>query len=165
MNKKWKLSWNILAISILIVAQYVLSFFVLKLPGIEAIQWAGWAIWIISLFLAFAPMVVLRKAGGVSKGESYVHTTKLVDTGLYAVCRHPQYLSGMLFNLALMLLAQHWLIVMIGLASATLIYLDIREADKQGIEKFGEEYQLYMQRVPRANFIVGLIRLFKVRRK
>ncbi len=164
MKKTWKSSVNILAVSILTVAQYVLSFFVFKLPGVKAIQWIGWAVWILSLFFAFAPMVILRKAGGVPKGKTYIHTTKFVGTSLYAVCRHPQYIGGMLFNLALMLLAQHWLIVVIGLVSAALIYLDIREADEQGIEKFGDEYRLYMQRVPRANFILGLIRLLKVRK-
>jgi protein-S-isoprenylcysteine O-methyltransferase Ste14 len=39
-----------------------------------------------------------------------------------------------------------------------LLYLDIRVADQEGIEKFGDEYKAYMQRVPRANFILGLIR-------
>ena len=159
MKKKWKLSGSILIISVLIVAQYVLGFFVFKLPGIKAIQWLGWAVWVLSLFFAFAPMVILRKAGGVSKGKSYIHTTEFVDTSLYAVCRHPQYVGGMLFNLSLMLLAQHWLIIGMGLISAVLIYLGICDADEDGIEKFGDEYRLYMQRVPRANFLMGLIRL------
>ncbi len=164
MKKTWKLSGNILIISVLVVAQYVLGFFVFKLPGIKAIQWLGWVVWVLSLFFAFAPMFILRKAGGVPKGKNYIHTTEFVDTSLYAVCRHPQYVAGMLFNLALMLLAQHWLIIAIGSISAVLIYLVIRQADNDGVEKFGDEYRLYMQRVPRANFLRGLIRLLKVRK-
>jgi len=49
----------------------------------------------------------------VSKGKSYVGTTRLVDTSLYAIVRHPQYLGGILFNLMLMLLAQHWLVILL----------------------------------------------------
>jgi len=164
MKKTWKLSGKIIIISVLVVAQYVLGFFIFKLPGIKVIQWLGWVVWVLSLFFAFAPMVILRKAGGVPKGKSYIHTTEFVDTGLYAVCRHPQYVAGMLFNLALILLAQHWLIITIGSISAALIYLVIRGADYCGLEKFGDEYRLYMQRVPRANFLMGLIQLIKVRK-
>ena len=31
--------------------------------------------------------------------------------------------------------------------------------EKQDIEKFGEQYRQYMQKVPRLNFLLGIIRL------
>jgi len=161
----WKPSPQILIVTLLSALQYVLGFFVFKMPGLKALHWVGWAIWIFSLFFAFAPINILRKKGRVPDGKSYVHTTELVNSNLYAVCRHPQYVSGILFNLALMLLAQHWLIIGMGLVSAMLIYLDIRDADQEGIKKFGVEYELYMQRVPRANFIVGFFRLLTQRKE
>jgi len=163
-TRKWKLTGAITVASILIVIQYVLAFFVFKLPGLEALQWVGWGIWVISLILGFGPMVILRQRGGVAKGKSYVETTRLVDTSLYAIVRHPQYLSGILFNVALILLAQHCLIFLIGIVSSGLIYKDILEADQEGIEKFGDEYRRYMQRVPRANLLLGLVRLIKSKR-
>ena len=95
------------------------------------------------------------------KGKSYVNTTRLVDTSLYAIVRHPQYLAGILFNLSMMLLAQHWLVILLGLISAVLIYLDIQAADREGIEKFGDLYRDYMQRVPQTNFFLGIIRYQK----
>ncbi len=162
--KPWKAP-GILIASALIVAQYILAFFVFKLPGLKALQWVGWGIWVLSLVFGFAPIFILRRRGGVAKGRSYVETTRLVDTSLYAIVRHPQYLGGILFNLALMLLAQHWLIFGIGLASIGLIYLKILAADQDGIEKFGDEYRRYMQRVPRANFLLGLLRLIKAKRR
>jgi protein-S-isoprenylcysteine O-methyltransferase Ste14 len=97
----------------------------------------------------------------VEKGKSYMLTARLVDTSLYAIVRHPQYLAGMLFNIAMMLLAQHWLVILLGLVSAGLIYLDFQTADQEGIEKFGEDYRQYMQRVPQVNFILGILRLIK----
>lgn len=157
--KTWKASTPIFIASILIVIQYILAFFVYKLPGIKPLQWIGWAIWVISLIFGFAPIFILSRRGGVAKGKSYVETTRLVDSSLYAIVRHPQYLSGILFNLALMLLAQHWLVILLGAISASLIWQDIQKADQEGIEKFGEAYREYMQRVPQVNFVLGIFRL------
>jgi protein-S-isoprenylcysteine O-methyltransferase Ste14 len=159
--KSQQFSGAILGASVLIVAQYILAFFVFKLPGLRALQWVGWGIWILSIFFGIAPIFLLGRRGAVEKGRSYVHTTKLVDTSLYAIVRHPQYLGGMLFNLALMLMAQHWLVIVIGSASMGLLYLELCAADQEGIDKFGDAYRSYMQRVPRANFLLGLIRMMR----
>jgi protein-S-isoprenylcysteine O-methyltransferase Ste14 len=120
-------------LTVLTVLQYLLGFFVFKLPGVEALHWVGWVIWALSCVFGFVPIVILRQKGGVPKGKSYVHTTRLVDSGLYAVVRHPQYVAGILFNVALMFLAQHWLIMGMGIVSASLIYLDIMQADRDGL--------------------------------
>ncbi|MBN2550674.1 MAG: isoprenylcysteine carboxylmethyltransferase family protein [Anaerolineales bacterium] len=162
--KSWKFSAGIVIASILLVTQYILAFFVYKLPGLQALQWIGWGIWVISLIFGVAPIFILGHRGGVAKGKSYVETTQLVDTSLYAIVRHPQYLAGILFNLALMLLAQHWLVILLGAISAVLIYLDIQTADQEGLEKFGDAYRQYMQRVPQVNFLLGIIRLIKAKR-
>jgi protein-S-isoprenylcysteine O-methyltransferase Ste14 len=154
-----RFSGAILGASILIVAQYILAFFILKLPGWRPLQWLGWGVWVLSLIFGIAPIFILRKYGGVERGNSYIQTKQLVDTSLYAIVRHPQYLAGILFNLALMLLAQHWLVILIGVISMILIYLEIRDADQEGIDKFGDEYRQYTQRVPRANIFLGLSRL------
>ncbi|MEW5869744.1 MAG: isoprenylcysteine carboxylmethyltransferase family protein [Chloroflexota bacterium] len=163
-NSKRKGFGGILVASALIVAQYILAFFVLNMPGIPALHWLGWAVWALSLYFGFAPMFILRQKGEVAKGESYVRTKKLVDTSLYAIVRHPQYLAGILFNLAMMLLAQHWLVIVMGVISMALIYYDMYGADQEGIEKFGDEYREYMQRVPRANFLLGLARWMRAKR-
>jgi protein-S-isoprenylcysteine O-methyltransferase Ste14 len=42
-------------------------------------------------------------------------------------------------------------------------YVIALEADRAGVEKFGDAYRRTMQKVPRMNFLLGLIRL--VRRK
>ncbi len=162
--KPWKLSAGIIIISILLVAQYILAFFVFKLPGWPPLQWAGWGIWAISLIFGFGPVFIFRRKGGVAKGKSYVETTRLVDISLYAIVRHPQYLSGILFNLALMLLAQHWLVILFGIVSMILIYRDIQAADQDGIDKFGDEYRHYMQRVPQTNLLLGIFHYIQAKR-
>ena len=62
-----------------------------------------------------------------------------------------------------MLLAQHWLVIAIGVLSAGLIYQDIIKADQEGVEQFGDDYREYMRRVPRANLLLGLFRLLKTK--
>jgi protein-S-isoprenylcysteine O-methyltransferase Ste14/phosphohistidine swiveling domain-containing protein len=159
----WKGYCTIIVASVLLVGQYILAFFVLKLPGWQPLQWVGWGIWVISCIFGIGPILIFRRKGGVSKGKSYTETTRLVDTSLYAIVRHPQYLAGILFNLALMLMAQHWLVIVLGLISMLLIYRDMGVADQEAISKFGPAYRVYMQRVPRANILLGIYRLIQAK--
>jgi protein-S-isoprenylcysteine O-methyltransferase Ste14 len=96
----------------------------------------------------------------VPEGRSYMETTTLVDTGIYAIVRHPQGgTAGLLLNLALALIGQHWLPLILTAVGMALIYVDTFNADQACIEKFGAEYVRYMQRVPRVNFVAGILRL------
>ena len=51
----------------------------------------------------------------------------------------------------------------LGLVSMGLVYADTFKADQSCIEKFGDDYKRYMQRVPRVNFVAGIIRLVRGR--
>lgn len=102
----------------------------------------------------------------MSKGDSYMKTTVLVDTGLYAVVRHPQGGTAWLFiNLGVMLIALHWSSVALGAVSMVLAYADTFKADQYAIEKFGDRYEHYMKDVPRTNFVTGIVRLFWLRKR
>jgi protein-S-isoprenylcysteine O-methyltransferase Ste14 len=157
--KRWKSSGVIILASILLITQYILAFFVYKLPGWQPLQWIGVAVWLLSAIFGIAPIFTFKRKGGVTPGKNYGATTRLVDTSLYAIVRHPQYIAGILFNLSMMLLAQHWLIILMGAICAFLLYLDIQTADQEGIKKFGDEYRQYMTRVPQINFLLGIYRI------
>ena len=143
----------------LTVVQIGLAFFVHR-TGSEAIAWAGWiCIWTSAIF-GWLPIFTFRRKGGVAKGDSYIKTTVLVDTGIYAIVRHPQGgTAWLLINLGVMLIAQHWSSVILGLTSMGLVYADAFKADQYCIEKFGDAYRRYIERVPRVNFVSGIIRL------
>ena len=148
---------SLLLISQIIVGIYLLSY----ITQIEIVAYTGVALYILSgLIFGMIPTFEFRKKGGVKKGSSYIHTTKLVDTGIYSIVRHPQYVTFILFAIAGMLLFQHWIVIFLGIPIIPFIYLDLLRADKQLIEKFGDEYQKYIQKVPRANFLLGVFRLF-----
>jgi len=146
---------------VLTVAQIVLAFF-LRRPGHEALEWAGWiCLWTSAIF-GWLPIITFRRKGGVSKGESYMKTTVLVDTGIYAIVRHPQMgAAWMLICIGLMLITRHWSSVALGVPAMVLVYLDLLKADQSCIEKFGDAYRHYMERVPRVNFLAGIIRLVR----
>ena len=93
------------------------------------------------------------------EGRSYIHTTVLVDSGIYAIVRHPQYLAGILMAIALFLIAQHWLIGILGIVLIFIYYQNTYDEEKKVMEKIGSDYEQYMKRVPRLNFILGIVRL------
>lgn len=78
--KSWKISGGFTIAVILLITQYILAFFIYKLPGLEALQWIGWSTWVLSLIFGIGPIFILRQKGEVAKGKSYVHTSRLVDT-------------------------------------------------------------------------------------
>ena len=143
----------------LTVAQIVLAFF-LNQHGPEALEWAGWVCLWTSAIFGVLPIITFRRKGGVAQGESYVKTTALVDTGIYAIVRHPQGgTAWLLINLGVGLIAKHWTSLVLGLASMGLVYVDTFKADRYCIEKFGDAYRRYIERVPRVNFVAGIARL------
>lgn len=119
----------------------------------------GWVLWWTAAFFGIVPIITFRRKGNVKKGKSYMHTTTLVDTGVYSIVRHPQNgVAWLLINLGLMFIAQHWLVVITGFASMVFAYLDLYKEEQRCKIKFGDEYNRYMTKVPRVNFLLGIAR-------
>ena len=147
-------------VTILFISQIIVGIYLLSgVSQIEFLAYAGVGLYAFSgLIFGGLPVFEFRKKGGVKKGKSYIHTTQLVDTGIYSIVRHPQYVTFMLWAIAGMLLFQHWIVVLLGVPIFPLTYIDLIKADKDAIEKFGDDYRAYMKRVPRANFLIGILR-------
>ena len=153
--------------SLLFISQIAAGVYLLSdVSQIQIIAYVGVALYALSgLVFGVLPVMEFRKRGGVRRGKSYIHTTQLVDTGVYSIVRHPQYVTFILWAIAGMLLFQHWIIVLIGIPIILLTYIDLAKADEKAIEKFGDDYEAYMKRVPRANFLLGIIRHLKHRKR
>jgi len=149
--------------SILFILQIIIGIYLLSdFYQIEILAYIGVGIYIFSGWIfGMLPVLEFRKKGRVKKGKSYIHTTKLVETGIYSIVRHPQYVTFIMWAIAGMLLFQHWLIILLGIPIIPLTYIDLFNADKEGIKKFGNEYKKYMKKVPRANFFLGIVRVLK----
>jgi len=152
-------------VSFLFISQIIVGIYLLSdVSQIEILAYVGVGLYVFSgLVFGWLPVFEFRRKGGVRRGKSYIHTTKLVDTGIFSVVRHPQYVTFILWAIAGMLLLQHWIIVLLGIPIFPLAYIDLIRADKEAIEKFGDDYKAYMKKVPRANFLLGIIRRFRKR--
>ena len=150
-------------VSILFISQIIVGIFLLSdVSQIEILAYVGVGLYVFSgLVFGWLPVIEFRKKGGVRRGKSYIHTTKLVDTGIYSIVRHPQFLTFMLWAVAGVLLFQHWIVVLLGIPIFPLTYVDLIRADRDAIERFGDDYKAYMKKVPRANFLLGIIRRFR----
>ena len=125
--------------------------------NIPLLSYSGWVIWIISLYFVFVPLFSFKKQGGVEKGKSYIHTSKVVKNGTYAIIRHPQYLGGILFTISISLWNPVWFNLILSIIIIVLTYQWTYTEDKRLNEKFGEDYEHYKKKVPRLNPILGLI--------
>ena len=122
---------------------------------------AGWVVLWVSGIFGVVPIVTLRRHGRVPPRRSYVHTTVVVDRGLYAVVRHPQYLAGILLGLGLSLVAQHWAVVLPGVVVSLSSYLSTFDEERDLRERFGADYEAYCQRVPRIDAATGFLRYLR----
>jgi len=163
----WMDAVPVTLVSILFISQIIVGIYLLSdVSQIQILAYVGVALYVLSgIVFGMLPVIEFRKEGRVRKGKSYIHTTKLVNTGLYSIVRHPQFVTFILWAIAGMLLFQHWIIVLLGIPIIPLTYIDLIRADKAAIEKFGDEYKAYMERVPRANFLLGIIRHLRHRKK
>ena len=131
-------------VTIVAVGQIILSFVLYNENGNTTVTNIGWIILWISAIFGWLPIFTFKK-WGKPKGKSYISTTVLVDRGVYAIVRHPQYLAGMLMGLALPLIAQHWAVAILGAIAIVIYYVDTFREEKSVIEKFGEDYRQYMK--------------------
>ena len=117
----------------------------------------GWLIIFISGIFGWLPIFTFRSRGQV-EGRSYIGTTVLVDSGIYSIVRHPQYLAGLLINAGATLITWHWLVLLLGGASVGMYWWSAVVEEEKNLEKFGASYREYQDRVPRFNLLWGLIR-------
>ena len=154
-------------VSILFLSQIIVGIYLLSNVSQNIIMvYFGVGIYVFSgIVFGWLPVIEFRKKGRVKRGKSYIHTTQLVDTGIYSIVRHPQYVTFILWAIAGMLLFQHWIVVLLGLPIIPLTYIDLIKADKDSIKKFGDDYKAYMKKVPRANFLLGIINHLRGKKK
>jgi protein-S-isoprenylcysteine O-methyltransferase Ste14 len=162
MEKKTPSPQHILShvlLAIFVIAQVLLTFVLFNQNGNEVVRIIGWATLALSGIFGWLPVYELRRKGGVPKRASYVRTTVLVTSGIFSIVRHPQFLGGILLGISLALIAQHWLVIVLGVPVVVIFSLGVIDGDKEGIGKFGDDYKAYMKEVPRINFVAGIIRL------
>jgi len=133
--------------------------------GLQTLFYVGWLTLPVALLFFFSLIIYFRKEGKPGEGKSLMDTTVLVDSGTYGIIRHPYLLGGILMMCASILISQHWLAAIVGVPIIVWMYLEVVKEEKGLMVKFGDDYKRYMQKVPRINFILGIIRLLRRKRE
>ena len=147
--------------TVFFILQIALAFLLFNQSGMAVLRFAGWILWTIGAMFGILPTFTLRAKGGVPPGRPTADTARVVESGLYAIVRHPQFMAQEFLCLAVTFIAQHWVVVVIGIVPMVLAYLDAIREDQACIRKFGDDYRRYMERVPRMNLVAGVIRLLQ----
>jgi len=129
--------------------------------GLAIPFYVGWIILAIGLPFFFSPILYFKRRGKPAEGKGIMDTTVVVESGTYGIVRHPQYLGAILVMCAAVLISQHWLFALIGIFIVWITPRWIREEEASLLAKFGDAYKRYMEKVPRMNFVLGIIRLLR----
>ena len=123
----------------------------------------GAGVLIVAGVFIFLPFVMLRRHGKPLEGKSYMDTTVVVDRGVYAIVRHPQYLGYIMLNLGFMFLLQSPLALSLGVLAIVFFFVHTIQEDRYCAAKFGEKWRDYSRRVPRLNAALGICRVLRTR--
>lgn len=134
--------------------------------GLEIPFYAGFVVLALGIMFILSSLIYFSRRGKPARGRGLMYTTVLVESGTYAVVRHPQFLGFLLLMSASILISQHWLAAIIGVPSMVWVYPRLlKKAEELLILRFGDDYKRYMQKVPRMNALAGIIRLLRQRKK
>ena len=116
-------------------------------------------------YIAFAPaaffvvfsFISLAKFGKTKSG--WEHTTKIIERNVFKIVRHPLYLGGAIFAVGFILVVQSIFTLILSLICIFCFFMASKLEDSYNLKKFGNSYAEYTKKVPRWNFLLGLIRL------
>ena len=141
----------------IIVVVFFLNIITINLfpSNTEELVVAGYTIFGIGALLYILSVLTLRKKG----------VSSIVESGIYGIVRHPMYLGAMVMFLSHIFFGQNWIVAIGTVVAIVCCYLIMLSDEQRNAEKFGDEYKRYMQKVPRINFVLGVIRLLQRRKR
>jgi protein-S-isoprenylcysteine O-methyltransferase Ste14 len=116
----------------------------ISLPFHAWLRLTGVIMGILSLMLYAWSRLTLGSAWSSSLRMQEEH--QLVDTGPYAVVRHPIYLSMILFMTGITLITASWILIAFLVISFADLMVRIPKEEQMMIEEFGKEYEEYRLR-------------------
>ncbi len=127
--------------------------------GILWLRILGVACLLLSPLFYLPPFILLRRHGRPDPGRPFHETNRLVDHGLYAVVRHPQYVGYMLLTAGFAALVQHLAVSVLALIALYGHHRQAMDEEADARVRFGPEYDAYAARTPRYDVVRGLLRL------
>ena len=149
------------AIVILVLA-WILSWFLTRPDAVRALWYVGWVVWVCGAILIILPLIMIYRR---AKGKGWLDTMPIVDSGIYSLVRHPLYLGWLLMYVVVIFFGQHWIPLVMGIAGIACVYLISVQEDIRLVISLGDDYVRYMQKTPRMNIFLGIVRVLRRRKK
>jgi protein-S-isoprenylcysteine O-methyltransferase Ste14 len=118
----------------------------------------------LAVLFAVPPFYLLKRLGKPKQGAEYFATTQVVDSGVYAVVRHPQYLGYILLVFGFCCIDPHWISCVLAVFASVFFHLQAFHEEGYCRERFGQQYDSYSNNVPRFNFVLGFYRKIHLNR-
>lgn len=110
-------------------------------------RWAGIGLGVVCVVLIY--WLFSSIGNNISPTSATRKEHKLVTHGPYRWVRHPLYTAGSTIFLSFGLIADNWLIILLGVLVFVVMAARTPREEASLIEKFGEEYRAYMKRTGR----------------
>jgi len=135
-SKKGKILLTILVLPIL--GSYLYSIFLpLKLGTIWF--YIGFVIYLVGLIIQIIAWQNLANAS----------VDKPVTKGVYRISRNPMYIGDFLTFFAIAIVSLSWIFLLVVIISVINNYIAIISEERECLVKYGDEYQEYLDRIPR----------------
>jgi protein-S-isoprenylcysteine O-methyltransferase Ste14 len=148
---------------LLFIGQVVMCIIAYNSYGVSGLTIVGWILIAIAIIVGGLSWYAVRRQK-LTEDREWLTDTVLVDIGIYEVIRHPVYFSFMLYVVSLMLIS-HWITIILGVPVVAYLYWAMKQEEWASVDKFGEEYVDYMEKVPRLNIVAGLINYYRKRKE
>lgn len=117
-------------------------------------QIGSWILLLISLFLVFSGVIMLKKNGKKTNRKqkdlyAFEKTSELVKTGIFKYIRHPMYSSLLILAWAVYLKNPDWNLFPVAVISSIFLLLTAIADEKECILFFGQKYIDYMKKTKR----------------
>lgn len=135
------------ALSVIFFLPYADRHAILTFAGLDFLRYAGLALYAGGNAVSIFALRALGKqySGYITLQENH----QLVDTGIYAVIRHPIYLRILMVSAGLPLLFRSWLFLPAMVLGALFASYRIGQEEKLLATAFGERYSAYSSRTSR----------------
>ena len=117
--------------------------------NVPIIRIIGLVLYAPAAFFVISAFINLKRKGKPETG--WESTTTMIGSGVFGIVRHPLYLGTAIWTVGLMLVFQSIPLTLLGITGIFCFRMASKKEDAFNIEKFGEGYREYMEKVPMWN--------------